>query len=280
MALAIGFPVLPHALPGLAVTVIQAATCFANFGAGGTTPYGRFFNPAAKDPEAKPVAAPASLPSQTGMVLLYAPAFAVGAWFALSAAAAVGDSAGISAAAAGNGRELACGAMVALHFFKRLVEVACVHVYSGRMDRATAFGIGTYYALMAWLVLHQQAAVPASALASGVPLAAALGVFAAGEAGNGWHHWRLAQLRPKGGPAAYALPSGGLFDSVVSPHYLFEVVAWVGIALASGHVSAWLLAVSMATYLAGRADATWHWYAEKFGADFPTDRGRMFPGIF
>jgi hypothetical protein len=132
------------------------------------------------------------------MVLLYAPAFAVGAWFALSAAAA-----GDVTAAAGNGRELACGSMVALHFFKRLVEVsarmgrrvapvteglgswfsfwsapcythvflftprrrwipapslqvACVHVYSGRMDRATAFGIGTYYALMSWMVLHQQ----------------------------------------------------------------------------------------------------------------------------
>jgi very-long-chain enoyl-CoA reductase len=38
----------------------------------------------------------------------------------------------------------------------------------------------------------------------------------------------------------------------VSPHYLFEVIAWVGIAMASGHVSAWLLAASMATYLAGR----------------------------
>ena len=65
-----------------------------------------------------------------------------------------------------------------------------------------------------------QATVPAAAVAPGaagvLPLAAALGVFSAGEAGNGWHHWRLAQLRPKGGATkAYALPSGGLFDSVV-----------------------------------------------------------------
>jgi hypothetical protein len=35
-------------------------------------------------------------------------------------------------------------------------QVACVHVYSGRMDRGAAVGIGSYYALMAWMILHQQ----------------------------------------------------------------------------------------------------------------------------
>jgi len=66
---------------------------------------------------------PASLPSQTGMFVIYAPAFAVGTWFALSAAGVVPGSATIGAAAESNGRELICAAMVAVHFFKRLVEV-------------------------------------------------------------------------------------------------------------------------------------------------------------
>lgn len=97
--------------------------------AGGLTPYGRFFNPAPKDADAKPLAPPASVPSQTGMFVIYAPAFAVGTWFALSAAGVVPGASSMGAAAAVNGRELVCAAMVALHFFKRLVEVCVLGLY-------------------------------------------------------------------------------------------------------------------------------------------------------
>jgi len=63
------------------------------------------------------------------MFMIYAPAFAVGTWFALSAAGLVPDSSGTGTTVDGNGRELVCAAMVALHFFKRLVEVCALAVY-------------------------------------------------------------------------------------------------------------------------------------------------------
>ena len=79
-----------------------------------------------------------------------------------------------------------------------------------------------------------------------------------GELGNLYHHVLLASMRRNKGaspspPAAsdvkrdastpptppapvatgYSVPQGGLFPLVAAPHYLFEIVAWVGIALAA-----------------------------------------------
>ena len=263
--------VFPHAPAGIAVAAVQAVGVLTTFSAGGLTPYGRFFD------SAKSV----GIPSRAGMLALYSPSFIVGV-AALSNAIALPPG-------AGNGREVLLSAMVASHFAKRILESLFVHEYSGDMCRATAGGIGVYYALMSALVLHQQASLPAAVYAAGAGgLRAAVLLFVIGEAGNGWHHWRLAVLRratqgqgTTGNAASpYVLPTGGLFGAVVSPHYLFEVVAWVGMAVASGHVSSYLLAASMAVYLAGRADATHKWYADKFKEDFPLSRRRIIPGVF
>mmetsp|Transcript_68293 Transcript_68293/g.154516 ORF Transcript_68293/g.154516 Transcript_68293/m.154516 type:complete len:246 (-) Transcript_68293:57-794(-) len=242
---------------------LQVVGSLVNFKQGGFTPYGRFYDPAKHR---------TGIASRLGMTVIYSPSFLVGA-FAVAQA--------LAPASVSNGRELLVASMIAIHFAKRLYETWFVHVYSGDMDRGTSVGIGVYYALMSFLVIHQQAGVGAEVYAQQgeIGLALALALFGAGEIGNLACHCQLAKLRSKEKGTQYVLPSGGLFGLVVSPHYMFEVIVWLGIAVAAAHLNACLLAVSMACYLAGRADSTWSWYKEKF-EDFPESRWRIMPGVF
>jgi hypothetical protein len=57
-------------------------------------------------------------------------------------------------------------------------------------------------------------------------------VFAFGELLNGSHHWLLARLRAPG-VRTYGVPRGGLFGWVASPHYLGEILSFVGYAVTS-----------------------------------------------
>jgi len=57
-------------------------------------------------------------------------------------------------------------------------------------------------------------------------------VFLIGEIGNGYHHYLLAHLRPKG-VTGHVIPSGGMFGLLSCPHYFFELVSWVGFMLVS-----------------------------------------------
>ena len=151
-------------------------------------------------------------------------------------------------------------------------------------------------------------------------LAVALSLFGVGELGTLWHHALLADMRKPGdveptagaapipppppaeeqegaagsasasvsasGSAAksssvsYRVPSGALFDLVTAPHYLFEITAWVGIAVATQQLNACLVALGMASYLAGRAAATTRWYADTFGAAWPAERRHLVPFLF
>ena len=51
---------------------------------------------------------------------------------------------------------------------------------------------------------------------------------------------------------AYSVPQGGLFPLVATPHYLFEIVAWLGIALAAQQLNALLVTAGMAAGSARR----------------------------
>jgi steroid 5-alpha reductase family enzyme len=69
-----------------------------------------------------------------------------------------------------------------------------------------------------------------------------LGLYVVGEAGNFLHHRILASLRASDSDTKYMPPSGGLFELVAAPHYLFELVAWWGIGLVAMHWNALLVA--------------------------------------
>lgn len=111
-------------------------------------------------------------------------------------------------------------------------------------------------------------------------------LFLIGEIGNFYHHYLLAQLRtsklnPKMEGKKYIAPRGGLFQFVAAPHYLFELLAWYGIALISEHSNAFLVAISMTSYLSGRAKAQNEWNRSKFTKiEWPTSRHNIVPFLF
>ncbi len=82
--------------------------------------------------------------------------------------------------------------------------------------------------------------------------------FALGEAGNAWAHVKLCRLRSGAGLAERALPSGGLFQLIDCPHYLFEIVSWIGFALVAAVLQSWVFALAVTGILVtyARAHAT------------------------
>ena len=109
-----------------------------------------------------------------------------------------------------------------------------------------------------------------------------IGLFAIGSLGNFYHHFLLAKLRTKKTKDSnYVAPRGGLFEFVAAPHYLFELVAWLGIAVAAEHLNAFLVFLSMSSYLGGRSMAQNAWNQKQFSSqDWPTSRKNMVPFLF
>ena len=76
----------------------------------------------------------------------------------------------------------------------------------------------------------------------------------------------------------YAIPYGGSFRYVSSPHYLGELMQWSGFALASWSPAAAAFVLFSAANLIPRALATHRWYRQKF-PDYPPDRKAVLPYI-
>lgn len=76
----------------------------------------------------------------------------------------------------------------------------------------------------------------------------------------------------------YRIPFGGGFRWVSSPHYLGELIAWTGFAIATwGPGGLFILGISAAN-LIPRALQTHRWYHEHF-PDYPPDRRALLPGL-
>merc|ERR1719201_2761662 len=126
--------------------------------------------------------------------------------------------------------------MLAIHFLKRLFEVFTVHNYTSKTDAPLAGFIGIYYAFCSYIILSLHKLVPATLLNCGMVKSGLL-LFIIGEVGNLYHHIILSNLRKKktntysiSKPKTYVNPTGGLFNLIATPHYLFELLAWLGIA--------------------------------------------------
>lgn len=83
----------------------------------------------------------------------------------------------------------------------------------------------------------------------------------------------------KPGETGYAIPTGGFFRWVSSPHYLGEIVQWVGWAVMTWSLAGLAFALFTACNLAPRAVSNHRWYRERF-ADYPAERKRLVPGLF
>lgn len=182
-------------------------------------------------------------------------------------------------------RPFLIGIMLVVHFLKRTLETLFLHKYSGGTDLATSISIGVYYTLVSIIINSFLVKVPTSLYDSNL---CSLGIacFLIGQIGNFYHHYILSTLRNKddlngkdNGLKAYKIPSGGLFDLVVMPHYFFELVSWFGIALCSQQINCYLVFFSMFSYLAGRSVATNEWYKQNI-KDYPSNRKNLVPFLF
>jgi very-long-chain enoyl-CoA reductase len=102
-------------------------------------------------------------------------------------------------------------------------------------------------------------------------------VFLLGQGSNFYHHILLTRLRSNES-REYKIPEGGLFSLVNCPHYLSEIIGWIGIAIMSKYLIVYGLTFIMSAYLFGRSINTTRWYREKI-PNFPKDRKSILPFV-
>ncbi|KAJ1487898.1 3-oxo-5-alpha-steroid 4-dehydrogenase-domain-containing protein [Baffinella frigidus] len=266
-----------------AVMALQTVAAYSTFASekSGTTEgngfggYSKFYKPQEKGT--------ITVPSRVGMAIIYLPACLFSLWSLFSPST-------LSQPESPN-MPLVQG-LVAFHFGKRCLEVLLLHKYSGNTDLITSFGIGTVYTINAWFIIWAHSKVPPEAAASSVLLTPGLVLSAVGQVGNLYHHILLARLRkspaPRSGAAGdkasdkareYVMPTGGMFGLVAAPHYLFELISWLGMAMVVQHAGAFTLFAQMTGYLGGRAKRQLEWNQSKF-PNYPTSTRALVPGLF
>ncbi|KAE8037921.1 hypothetical protein FH972_010471 [Carpinus fangiana] len=203
--------------------------------------------------------------SKTGMLILYTPAFLAGlASFVLFQHQDV--------------RFLLVDAALTLHFFKRVFEVLFVHKYSGGMILDSVILISlSYFLSTATMIYAQQLTQGISEPPVDLKYPGIL-LFLVGTSGNFYHHYLLSKLRGER-EREYKIPKGGLFDSVICPHYLFEIISFLGISFISQTSYAFSFTLGTIFYLMGRSYATRRWYLSKF-EDFSEDVKALIPYVF
>ncbi|KAJ9540079.1 hypothetical protein OSB04_026585 [Centaurea solstitialis] len=223
--------------------------------------YSKFFDAvtASKDREIK-------LPSRIGMLIAYTPAFLAGllAYVVLPYR---------------DQRILTLVSVLIVHFFKRVVEVLFVHKYSGSMALDAAIPIGLSYLISTMTMIYaqylsQEFREPAIDLKH-----VGIALFVIGIVGSFYHHNILSNLRKKG-DREYRIPKGGLFDLVICPHYLFEIIEFIGVSCIAQTLYALFFTLGTMFYLMGRSYATREWYRSKFGEKFHKDVKALFPYTF
>uniref|UniRef100_M4CCP9 3-oxo-5-alpha-steroid 4-dehydrogenase C-terminal domain-containing protein n=1 Tax=Brassica campestris TaxID=3711 RepID=M4CCP9_BRACM len=79
----------------------------------------------------------------------------------------------------------------------------------------------------------------------------------------------------------YIIPHGDWFEIVSSPHYLAEIVLYLGLLIASGgtEITIWLLHGFVVGNLTLAAGETHRWYLRKF-ENYPANRNAIFPYVY
>ncbi|KAH7040699.1 3-oxo-5-alpha-steroid 4-dehydrogenase-domain-containing protein [Microdochium trichocladiopsis] len=173
-------------------------------------------------------------------------------------------------------------AMIMLHFLKREYETVFVHKFSAAtMPVANIFWNSIFYWSAAGLLGAFEIYAPFSpaALAKD-PITTYLGIalFVFGQVGNFRIHKYLSGLR-KPGETDRKLPQGFTFQLVTCPNYMFEVIAWAGIIIATRSPSL-IFFISIGIYYMW----TWGWgkekaYRKQFGDQYKKKRSVMLPGL-
>ncbi|KAJ4829672.1 hypothetical protein Tsubulata_047989 [Turnera subulata] len=166
-----------------------------------------------------------------------------------------------------------------LHFFKRVLEVLFVHKYSGGIAVESLVPIASGYSTSAAMTVYAQYLTQELSEPQVDLKYPGIVLFLIGIIGNFYHHYILSKLRSKDDDKGYKVPKGGLFDLVLCPHYLFEIIDLMGISFMSQTLYAFCFAIGTTIYLMGRGYATRRWYLSKF-KDLPRDMKALIPFVF
>ncbi|KAF5948126.1 hypothetical protein HYC85_014083, partial [Camellia sinensis] len=155
-------------------------------------------------------------------------------------------------------RFLLVNSALTIHFFKRLFEVLFIHKYNSVMYLDVTIPISLSYFISTSTMIYAQH------LTLGFP-EPPLDLKDAG-------------ISMKRGDKGYKIPKGGLFDLVICPHYLFEILGFIGISCISQTLYAFSFTLGTTIYLIGRSYATRKWYLTKF-QDFPKNVKSLIPFV-
>ena len=173
--------------------------------------------------------------------------------------------------------------MVLVHFVKRELETLFVHRFSAdTMPARNIIKNSAHYWLLAganmayWIYQPSAAAAQES---NNLITYAGLALFVLGELGNFVMHIEFRLLRSPGGKER-GIPKHWAFKLVTCPNYMFESLAWVGIALVSWSLSTVLFLVVAVAQMGVWAKKKEVRYRREFGAQYKKKRVYMLPGIW
>jgi very-long-chain enoyl-CoA reductase len=175
-------------------------------------------------------------------------------------------------------------ALWSLHFVRRIWESAFVHRYSkaqiGPGDYLTEYVY--YWGFGAWIAWSVTAPAQHTPLVSLRVLGLAL--FFLAEAGNARAHRVLRELRAPGGRERQ-IPRGLLFQRLSCPHYLFEILSWLGFNLVTQTWAGLAFMLVGAGILGAWAHTRHAAYRKEFdgqdGRDkYPDERRALIPFVF
>jgi len=172
-------------------------------------------------------------------------------------------------------------ALFVIHFAKRCLEVLFLHKYSGRINYIAVILITIMYSNIGLLFANLHGSSENGSIDNNYVYIGII-LFSVGQFFNFYHHKILADLRlqkDNSNSLEYKIPSKGLFSKVVCPHYFFELVSWLGIAVCSTYVDAYFVFYIMVCYLSGRSHRTREWYYENV-PEYPKNRNRIIPYIW
>jgi len=175
-------------------------------------------------------------------------------------------------------------ALWCLHFVRRAWESAFVHRYSkpriGPGDYLSEYAY--YWGFGAWIAWSNTGRAQHARL---VPLQLlGLLLFVLAEAGNAHAHHTLRDLRAPGGRQRQ-IPRGFLFRRLSCPHYLCEILAWLGFSFVTQTWAALVFTLVGAAILGSWAHTRHAAYRKEFDgqegrAKYPEQRRALLPFVF
>ena len=179
--------------------------------------------------------------------------------------------------------------MFTFHFCRRALETVFVHTYVRTHPLFELIGAHIYYWVLAfwmgWSIREDRGYVPTH-----TPLfLAGVIIFWIGQTGNCAVHLQLRNIRKQkltkaSAPSGRAIPRGMLFSLVSCPHFSFEILIWLGFALASMVPASFGILIATVIVLIQRSSEYHARYKKEFDGKggrelYPPNRKALIPFV-